>query len=191
MRWRDGYCWTSIDTDDSIVITVVRDRGKLGSIVGAAVIGLILVLGFAQKSWVWLIFGSIGLASTIFDRLRGDTTQLTVTTKEFVVRGHVARNFDDHIQIDATGLRSLEYFGGGEDESSGLYAYSAFSKSCILPGLNREQAAEIAILVRERFPHLEDRDISRGKLLFEDIAGTLLYGNKEELTSLNLSKPEE
>ncbi|WP_263375575.1 hypothetical protein [Granulicella aggregans] len=108
-------------------------------------------------------------------------TQLTVTTRELTVRGNVGKTFDDSVCVSAHGLSSLAYYNGGEDDPSGLYAFSGYSQSCLISGLNERQATEVALLIYKRFPDLESGDTN---------SGSLLFGNRGELMSLGLSKPK-
>lgn len=132
------------------------------------------------RSWFWFACGVIGLGSIIADWLHGNVTQLTVTSRELTVRGNVAKTFDDSILFSAQGLSSLTYYDGGEDDPSGLYAFSGISRTCLISGLNEQQSMEIALLIYKRFPDLESGDTN---------SGSLLFGDRGELTSLGLSKP--
>jgi hypothetical protein len=168
MRFLDKRSWTSIETEDSIIFTIVRSRGLLPSLI----VPFVVIVGFCQAyrahNWFWLAVALVGLAAGVADWLHGNTTELTVSRSEIVVRGNVGKIFGDRISISAVGLRSLTYDAGGEDDDSGLCALYAYGRTCLIKGLNEEESIKIATEIYHRFPDLESGDTNSDSLLFRD-----------------------
>jgi len=97
------------------------------------------------------------------------------------VRGNVGRIFSAEIYVRAAEVVTLGYEAGDEGESSGLYVKEGWKRICILPSISEEQANEIATAVYLKFPAIGKGDGEPGSLLF---------GNRSELTSLGLSRRE-
>lgn len=167
MKFFDKRTWTSVETENSIVFTIVRARGLVQSVVP-----VVIVVALSQAYWhynlYWLICAIILLVGFLADWLRGNMTELTVSRSEIVVRGNVGKIFSDEISVSVAGLRSITYDAGGEDDDSGLCAFHAYGRTCLIKNFNEEESIKIATAIYLRFPGLESGDVQGDSLLFRD-----------------------
>jgi hypothetical protein len=141
---------------------------------------VLLLLGFAFLIWALTMpflglkvaFGIFALAEIVFVGIwaarswkKADTTTLSVTSQNFVATGAglgAAFSRNGTITVPASEVKTIQYIGGGEDTTSGLYVSSSFWKSyCVLPGLNREQCTAVAVAIAQRFPELGSKNAQK------------------------------
>ena len=123
--------------------------------------------------------------------LNGPVTKLFVSQNQLIARGNLNRTFTNEVKVPASEVKSLGYsMGPGEDSPSGLYADCGWLKqTCLLPGLNKQQANTIADAIRRKFPDLERGDKSPNSLIFGEKSGVVTLGLAKNQTDPIQRKP--
>ncbi len=174
---------TTIELPDELQFVVVRHAGwaeRFGAPVAVAAIAL--WFWFSGHEILSLLFAVVGGISLVANWARGRATKLRVTETEFVASGNLDQFFSTEARAQTSDVTSIGYELGSENEPSGLYARTGWSHTCLLPGLNEEQANSIAATVSKRFPEIPVPDLTPASVLFGDESG---------ITTLGLSSSEQ
>jgi len=173
---------TTVELPNALEFTIIGEHGWLELIAMPA--GILFV------SWMfWRIdtpFTRIIVAiivvstaaSAIASWIQGGSTKLRVTQEELFAEGNLNKLFTTEIRIPASEIESLGYMVGDEGEPGGFYVNRRWSRTCVLPGLNRDQGASVTNAIFKKFPYFAPEYIG---------SGSLGYGTKSELISLGLS----
>jgi hypothetical protein len=168
---------TTIELPDELQFAVIRHAGwaeRFGAPV--AVAATALWLWFSGQEVFSLLIAAIGGISLVANWVRGQVTKLRVTETEFVGRGNLDQFFSTEARAQASEVTSIGYEMGSENGPSGLYARTGWSHTCLLPGLNEEQANAIAAAVSKRFPEIPAPDLTPASVLFGDESGVTTIG---------------
>jgi len=173
----------TIDLPGELQFVFVRENGWLDVIPPPALAG-------ALAAWCWishsyLFSGLVLVVSVVYltKSLTNPATVLLVSPWELMARGNVGGMFKDEIRIPVDEVRSLDYSTGGEDDIPGLYVWAG-QKSCFLiRGLSQEQATDIAVAIRRKFPELEQGDPTPASILHGDQSGVLTLNLSSDPTN--------
>jgi len=169
---------TTADYQSELRFTAVRRDGLFEFAAGPIFVILALYFGWKwQRPW-YLAFGGIALLSLVANWIQGGATELRVTGSELLATGNLAKMFSTEIRVPADEIKTIRYEAGGEGDPGGLYIRRGWGRTCLLPGLNSEQADEVAQAIYLRFP-----DIGSG----DHNPNSLLFGDQSNLTVLGLS----
>jgi hypothetical protein len=151
---------TTIDEPDQLQFAVVSQSGwidllgiPLVSIVFAAVASISGHPFLALYSALILV---AILAKAIMNYPDGSVIKLFVSQCELIARGDLGRTFADEVKAKSADVKSLGYQMGGKNSPSGLYADQGWLKqTCLFPGLNKQQANDIADTICRKFPNIK------------------------------------
>lgn len=164
---------TTIDEPDHLEFVAVRKHGVLDlSLPPAIAIAFLIWIGLSQH-WYYAVFPLIALFYLFASWMNGPVTRLAVSGHELIARGNLQKSFTNEVRILASEVKSIGYDSGGENEPSGFYVQHGWKNTCLLPGLNREQADGVALLIRRRYPDLEPGDRQPASMLFSGNGGLI------------------
>jgi hypothetical protein len=176
---------TTVELQDSLEISVVREYGRL-----EWAIGLVLTLFTIWLFWRFntpithlfaAVICAVAATAVIAIWVQGTSTKLRVTRDEILAEGNINKIFSNEMRIPVSEVKWLGYEAGGENEPSGLYLRRGWSRTCLLPGLDEDQGIAVVSAIFAKFPEIVPED-KRG--------GSLLYGSESGLTGLGLSDRE-
>ena len=134
-----------------------------------------------QKSAWPFLFALPGLLAVVVGWMQGRSTELRVTSSELVATGNIGKWLSTEVRVPASEIKSIGFRAGGHGRRGGLYAKHGWKNTCLLPGLNPQQAGAIARTIFRRFPDIGPED---------DNPDSLLFGMESDLTVLGLTTPE-
>lgn len=173
---------TTRDLGGELQFTVTREDGLVETIAGPALLAYFLFMAWKANNYIFLAFGAIGAAWLLSHWLQGRETELRVTSKELVATGNLGRMFSTEVRVAALDVVSLGWDSPGEGDNRGLYLKRGWGRVCVLPGLNREQAADVVYAIYRKFPEIGMEEYN---------SGSFLFGTNSGLTTLGLSKPAQ
>jgi hypothetical protein len=180
---------TTIEEPDHLQFVVVRRRGWI-SLVGPPATLLVFALwALMAQHYVFAVFSAVAIFALIANYIRGPVTKLLVSQGELIARGNLDRTFIDQVKVEASDVKFLGYFMGGENDPSGLYADRGWRQTCLLPGLNKDEANAIAHTIRSKFPNLERGDTSPASLFFSGDGGVQTLSLSKDTADASASKP--
>lgn len=164
---------TTIDEPDHLEFVAVRKHGVFDLFLPPAIaIAFLIWIGLSQH-WYYAVFPLIALFYLFASWMNGPVTRLAVSSHELIARGNLQKSLTTEVRLLASEIKSISYSAGDEGEPSGLYAQHGWKHTCLLPGLNLEQADGIALLVRRRYPDLELGDRQPASMLFSGNGGLI------------------
>ncbi|MGO9335988.1 MAG: hypothetical protein ACLPY1_00630 [Terracidiphilus sp.] len=169
----------SRDLGAELQFKVTRERGLIEVLAIPAFLAFFLYVGWKANRYWFVVAGGLWAAVMTANWLQGSETELRVTTTELTATGNLGRMFSTQLRVPAAEVTALGWEGGSEDADPGLYVKRGWRRLCIMPGLNKEQATEVADAIRRRFPEIGPEKY-----------GYPWLGGKKELTTLGLSKGE-
>lgn len=118
---------------------------------------LFMVFLWAMIAHYYLIawFVVVGYLLLVLWWLHSPVTRLLVTDTELVARGSLGRSYSDTRRVKTEDLKSLGHFHGAHNEPLGLYAYHAWTKTCMIPHLTPQESNAIINAIHRKFPDLE------------------------------------
>jgi hypothetical protein len=87
--------------------------------------------------------------------LHSPVTRLFVSDTELLARGNLGRSYSDTRRVKTDELKSMSHFHGAQNEPAGLYAYHAWTKTCLIPRLTQQEANSIIETIHRKFPYIE------------------------------------
>jgi hypothetical protein len=171
-----------VEQEDGLLIKAIRIRRVVDQVIPIAVCVGLAYMAWRDHSWL-LSFGSmLALGVTVRDWFLNDESELRITDKEILASGYLGGWSRDYVRFRWVDISGLDYRQGAEDELIGLYARTGrWNATCVMAGLNREQAEEVIATVFRRFPYV---------VMAEDDDGWSLFGTGSQMTTLGLSKPK-
>ena len=169
----------TFDSGGELTFIVTRQRGWDDYFVLPLCIGVGIVAwvqGFQLFSVLCIVCGG---AAVVANWVQGPTTRLSVTQNQIIANGNLEETFDTEIKILTSEVKSIDYVPGGEHESSGLCVRHGWSRTCVLPGINCEQAVSVRDSIAEKFPEINVYDRSPASLLHGDASGVTTLGLSE------------
>jgi hypothetical protein len=182
---------TTIEEPGQLQFVVTRENGWIDLVAPSAVLILVFVWACVFGHFFVAVFSVVGLFGLGAYYLNGPITKLFVSQNQLIARGNLDRTFTNEVKVPASEVKSLGYsVGPSEDSPSGLYADRGWLKqTCLLPGLNKQQANTIADAIRRKFPDLERGDKSPNSLIFSEKSGTVALGLAKTQTDQISPKP--
>ncbi len=169
----------TFDSDSELTFIATRQRGWADYSIVPFCIGISVVV-WAQGSQVFALLCFVfGGAALISKWVQGPSRRLSVTPHQIIADGNLQKTFGSEIKIPATEVKSIDYAVGSKNEPSGLYVRHGWSRSCVLPGISREQAVSIRDAIERKFPEIGEIDRSPASLLHGDSSGVTTLGLSE------------
>ena len=176
---------STIELPGELQFVVIRQAGWAGKlVVPIAVAALAVWLWFSGNEVFSILVAVVGGISLSANWAHGPVTKLRVTETELLATGNLDSVFSKEARVQASEVTSIGYEIGNEDEPSGLYARTGWSHTCLLPGLNEEEANSVAAAISKQFPEIPAADRTPTSILFGDESGITTLGISD-------SHPEE
>jgi len=141
-----------VDSPDALIIRAhsVRRRGDLIWPCAAALFcfGALCLDG----NWIAILVSALFSGLLFWGWFGDSSTELRVTDRE-LRSSSSGRAFDNAASIHWSEVKRLEYQGGGEYDSKGLYAKKSFwSSTCLVPNIDDGTTLQIINAIYRRFP---------------------------------------
>jgi hypothetical protein len=177
MEWRSS-CEVDIrEFGDRLEVFARTQAGALSGIVWILVVPSVMYM-FAKASRV---MGLLAAALVVFglwkSRRNGNETRLIIRPDGFIAEGNINRTFAQQVTVSVNDMHRIGYFVGYEGDPSGLYAFSRWGQTCLMPGIDEPSCLRIQAAIEAKFPEMRFGQ--------EPIS---LLGNGPELISLGLSR---
>lgn len=175
MEWRNQSQIEINEFGDRLEVIVRTQTGMLERIIFVALSVLAVFLFAKAIPIVGLLVAAIAVFSFInMLRERGEA-RLTVRSDAFVVEDGRAKRQS----VSTDDIYGIGYFGGGEDEPIGLYAFRPLSRICLTPNLDEAESQRIKFAIESKFPEMQF-----GK---EPLSGLF---DGPEIIALGLNRPD-
>lgn len=172
----------TVEFPDALEFTIRRESGWLEQIAAPILVGLVLWTFWRTGAlWPRIIAGLAGIVTVVSwlaSWLQGRDTTLRITGDEVVAEGNLGHLFMTEIRVAPSDVLWIGYDSGGEGGTSGLYLRIRWGRTCVLPGLNQEQARSLVECIEHRFPGM----------IPTEYEGSLMLWDDGPLTQLNLSE---
>jgi hypothetical protein len=173
MRFLGQTRLSTLELPNELQFEIVRERGWSDTLFWF-VIALFPVWLFYQGNEsfgiVALIAELVGLAATW---VHGPVTRLRVRDDELIATGNLERTFTDEVHIPTNEVKSIEWGTLGEEGPTGLWVHHGWRSTCVLPGLDKDQAQRIIASIARHFPGIAIDSSSGFSLLGESEIITL------------------
>lgn len=156
----------TIELPDQLQFVVTPENGVLDRYAPPVIAAVVLIMLCLTHHYLIALIGFICCLASLAKTLSDPTVRLFVAADQLIARGNVGRMFSDEIRADSSDLKSIGYSGGGENESSGLYAWTKTGSLCLIPNVDESQAGAIVEAIRRKFPDFEQGDTNPNSLFF-------------------------
>jgi len=144
---------TTIEEPDHLQFVTTRVRGWTDLLLPT----ILTVVGGGALGFKHFFMGALCLLAAILflaNFSKPSTNQLDVSQSEMIVRSSVDSSISQDKTVKSPEMKSLGYQYGNKNQPSGLYANQGiFNQICLLPGLSKQQANEIADTICKKFPN--------------------------------------
>jgi len=140
---------------DHLQFIVTQERGWIELLIPLTLLAFGLWALFLER-YLFVAFCLAGAVFLVARFGKASVTQLDVSQSEMITRDNPEGSFSGEKIVKAPEVKSLGYKIGNKNIPSGLYAHQGLFKStCLLPGLKKQQANEIADLICQKFPNIK------------------------------------
>jgi len=168
----------TIEGPEELQFAIVHEKGWLDLFVPPILLSIIVIWSWIAGNFFFAGFAILAAVIAVAKSLSNPATRLFVKSNEVVARGNIGQTLSDEIRIPAPEIDSLGYFAGSEGDNSGLYVWRGWTQTCLVSGINKEQATAIAETIRRKFPDLERGDRT---------PTSILHGEQSGVRTLSLS----
>lgn len=173
---------TTVELPNALEFSISRESGWLDWAASPLIVLLVIWMFWKMNTSFSRLIAAVvcvsAAASAIATWIQGGSTKLRITSDELFAEGNLNKMFSTEVRIPVSEIESLGYNVGDEGEPSGLYVRHGWSHTCVLPGLEGDQASSVTTAIFDKFPEIAPEDTS---------PGSPLYGTQSELTTLGLS----
>jgi hypothetical protein len=181
MEWRSSCEIEIADLGDRLEVLARTQRGALSWLLSALVVSGVAYL-FATGSQVMALLVAAVAGFSFLNSLRkGNETRLIARSDGFIAEGNINRTFAHQVTVSVHDIHSIGYSVGPEEAPSGLYAFSRWRQTCLVPGLDEASCSRIQSAIEAKFPQMQFGQ--------EQVAS--LFGNGPEIITLGLKQDNE
>jgi hypothetical protein len=146
------------ELSDALQFVVIRDSSLYEEVLAPVIILVALwyfwKIAFGLYRLILIFVAISGVTGYVANKLHGRETRILIREDGIIAKGNLGRIFSTHFQVMASDISRIRFGTIGEDGPSGLCVWQGGTMTCVLPGINEEQADSIVEQISQRFPLL-------------------------------------
>ena len=178
MEWRSSHEIEIMDLGDRLEVLARTKTGAISWIPWLLIVSVVVYLFAAESPFLAVLAAGAAAFGILNSFRKGNETRLIARSDGFVAEGNINRTFAEQVTVSVRDIHSVGYSVGPEEEPSGLYAFSRWSQTCQVPGIDEASCRRIQSAIEVKFPQMQ----------FGQQPLSSLLGDGPEIITLGLSQ---